>query len=88
MPAPEGAARAERSVDAVFAALALLPTALATLVLFWLVARAGSRFVATSVSRRIRVKSMRVGSTMSPTFTGALTRCQSTQNMPTVKASM
>jgi drug/metabolite transporter (DMT)-like permease len=45
---PAGLAAAEPAALASIAALAVLPTALATLVLFWLVARAGSRFVATS----------------------------------------
>jgi drug/metabolite transporter (DMT)-like permease len=45
---PAGLAAAEPEALAAIAALAVLPTALATLVLFWLVAQAGSRFVATS----------------------------------------
>lgn len=45
---PAGMAAAEPAAVLAIAALGILPTALATLVLFWLVARAGSRFVATS----------------------------------------
>lgn len=45
---PSGLAAAEPAAVLAIAALGILPTALATLVLFWLVARAGSRFVATS----------------------------------------
>lgn len=45
---PNGVAAAEPAALAAIAALGILPTAIATLVLFWLVERAGSRFVATS----------------------------------------
>lgn len=45
---PNGLAAAEPAAVLAIAALGILPTAIATLVLFWLVARAGSRFLATS----------------------------------------